>query len=98
MRRIIESAIMYGILKSNKERFAVAGEEVDESSGVKKERNLAIVKLMAYVISLIISYAILLWVGKWLWNNYLVPVTNFQKVTSLKQILAISILLKLMIN
>ena len=98
MRKIIESAVMYGILRSNREKFGVTGEEVDESAIIKKERNQAIVKLMAYVISLIVSYAILLWVGKWLWNSYLVPVTNFQQITSLKQILAISILLKLMIN
>jgi len=56
-------------------------------------------QLISFVLSLIVSQLLLLLVGKWLWNTYLVSVTDHVKpIDSIWHILGISVLLKLLIN
>ncbi len=51
----------------------------------------------AGAITFILTHLLLLFLGKFLWNNYLVNVTTIVKpLTSIFQLLAVSVLLKLL--
>lgn len=58
--------------------------------------NNPIVKALPAVVAVVVSQVILLLVGKFLWNNYLVKaVTMVKPLTSIVQLFAISVLLRL---
>jgi len=85
MRELIEKLVLHGL--RHKEDF-YGGSKVKLSS----------YHFIAFIISLIISQLLLLFVGKWLWNTYLTPIVNVKQIESIWTLLGISVLLKLLIN
>ena len=62
-------------------------------------RTISNYQLIAAIISLLITQLLLLFLGKWLWNNYLVKtVTGVKPLESIVQLIAISFLIKLLMN
>ena len=93
MRRVIEGVVYNFLQRSGNEYFT---NEVADNEKLKKLSNYQIIAL---IVSLIISQLILLLIGKWLWNSFLVPaVDNINALSSVWQLLGISLLLKLLIN
>ena len=91
MRDIIQSSVFNSMLCLTKN---------NENFSDKKEnyiRNVSILNLIASVISVVIVYALILLLGKYLWNNYLVEVSDSIKpIESLWTLLGISVLFKLL--
>lgn len=92
MRNFVEPFV-FKVLLNNRESFkSDIGEHLDM-------RVVSSYKLIAAIISLIITQLLLLFLGKWLWNNYLVKiVSGIKPLESIGQLIAISILIKLLIN
>jgi hypothetical protein len=87
MRTIIENFV-FNMLACNK----------SEDFSVSNKQNNSKMQMFAFLIGLIVSQLLLLLLGKWLWNSYLVSVVNVKQINSIWQLLGISILLKLLIN
>ena len=90
MKNIIETFVLNLLTRtSSKEQF-----EVDARSELKNMMNY---QLLAQFIAIIIVNALVLLFGKFLWNNYLVKlVSGVKQIDSVWQLLAISILLKML--
>ena len=92
MRKVIESAV-FKFLQNGSRLENFTSERILTTEKLKK---LSTYQLIAMFVSLIIMQLLLLLLGKWLWNSYLVPaVTSVKPIESVWQLLAISILLKL---
>ena len=86
MRDLIEKATIEFFKQNSPEGFS-------ENNDNKK------IELIASIVSLVIVQIILLFLGQWLWNDFLVPAINFaQPIESIWQLLAISVLIKLLLN
>ena len=93
MSKIIETFVLNSLLRCNKEHFSPNNLN---SENIKKFTNF---QLIAMIVSVIITQLLLLLFGKWLWNNYLIKTFNgVNPIESIWQLVAISILLKLLIN
>lgn len=93
MSKLIETFVLNSLLRCNKEHFKT---DKYSSESIKKFTNF---QLIAMIISLIISQLLLLLLGKFLWNNYLVKVfSGVNPIESVWQLLALSVLLKLLTN
>ena len=91
MRRVIES-VVYKCLQNG-------GSNENFTPEILKSKKLSNYHIIAIMISLLITQLILLVLGRWLWNTFLVPaVENVKPLDSVWQLLGISILLKLLIN
>ena len=56
-------------------------------------------KSLPLIISVVVSQIVLLLVGKFLWNRYLVKAVSFAKpITSIVQLFAVSVLLRLFVS
>lgn len=90
MKNIIETFVLNLLTRtSSKEQF-----EVDAKSEIKKLMNY---QLLARIIAFVIVNALVLLFGKFLWNNYLAKlVSGVKPIDSVWQLLAISILLKML--
>ena len=87
MRQVIESLLNYTLQKS--ENF----------SGGAMEKLSSNTKIIATIISFVVVQVTLLFLGKWLWNEYLVKaVTIVKPLESIWQILGVSVLLKLILS
>jgi hypothetical protein len=95
MSKIIESSVFKLLLnnRNNKETF---------NTNELSRENIKILtnyQLVAMIISVIITQLLLLLLGKWLWNTYLVnTVSGVKPLESIGHLIAISLLLKLLIN
>jgi len=93
MSKIIETFVLNSLLRCNKEHFET---DTMNSENIKKFSNF---KLIAMIVSVLITQVLLLSLGKWLWNNYLVKTFNgVNPIESVWQLVAISVLLKLLVN
>ena len=92
MRNFVEPFV-FKVLINNRESFSNNGKEHLDM------RTISNYQLIAAIISLIITQLLLLFLGKWLWNNYLVKtVTGVKPLESIVQLIAISFLIKLLMN
>ena len=90
MSQLIEKCIYNALSYTNQEHF-----NVNENSAYKMNK----LQLISFILGLILCQLLLLLLGKWLWNTYLVSVIdNVRPINSIWQILGISVLLKLLIN
>ena len=89
--KLLENFIFNNIINStNIEHF---NPKEDMKTIIQKLSNY---QLIALIISVVISQLILLMIGKFLWNNYLVKlVTAVKPVTNIFDIMALSLLFKL---
>ena len=96
MRQIIEQFVFQALVNSSKEEFGMMGDNPLTPENLKKRSTYQIIAL---IVSLIVSQFLLLFLGKWLWNEFLVPsVQSVNKLDSIWQIMGISVLLRLLIN
>lgn len=93
MSKIIETFVFNSLIRCNKEHFET---NKINSENIKKFSNF---QLIAMSVSVLLTQLLLLSLGKWLWNNYLVKTFNgINPIESVWQLIAISVLLKLLIN
>lgn len=86
MRNVIENVISK-ILKNN------------ITEGFTNVNIMNKIDIVAVIISVLLSQLLLLLLGKWLWNTYLVnSVSAINKIDSIWELFGISILIKLLIN
>ena len=86
MRNVIENVISK-ILKNN------------ITEGFTNVNIMNKIDIVAVIISVLLSQLLLLLLGKWLWNTYLVnSVSGINKIDSIWELFGISILIKLLIN
>ena len=96
MRQVIEQFVYQALVHSNKENFSAGNDNPMSAENLKK---LSMYQMIALIVSLIVSQLLLLVLGKWLWNEYLVPsIRTVNKLDSIWQLMGISILLRLLIN
>ena len=89
MRQMIESFVVNMLVRNSKEEFSV--------NSVNGLHQFSKYQLIAHAISLIVVNLLILLAGKYLWNNFSVKaVSGINKVSSIWELLAISILLKLL--
>jgi hypothetical protein len=93
MRNIVEPFV-FRVLLNNDKKLSQEGEN--------QAQNMSLVssyQILAMVVSVIVTQLLLLLLGKWLWNTYLVKiVSGIKPLENIGQLIAISILLKLLIN
>ena len=95
MSKVIQASVFKLLLNNhtNKETF-----NTNELSR-ENMKMLTNYQLVAMIISVVITQLLLLLLGKWLWNNYLVnTVSGVKPLESIGHLIAISLLLKLLIN
>ena len=95
MSKVIKASVFKLLLNNhtNKETF-----NTNELSR-ENMKMLTNYQLVAMIISVVITQLLLLLLGKWLWNNYLVnTVSGVKPLESIGHLIAISVLLKLLIN
>jgi len=87
MRSVIHNFTLEFLKKINPEGFTDTNENNNKY------------QLIAALISLVIINVLLLFLGKWLWNDFLVNVvTIVNPIDSIWQLLAVSVLSKLILN
>lgn len=85
MRKIIETLIKYSLHRP--ENFSGGAMETLGNN----------TKIIVSIATVLIMQVILMFLGKWLWNNYLVKaITIVNPLESIWQIMAISVLLQLL--
>ena len=93
MFKIIESFVFNCLVKSTEEKFS------NDSNSIDHIRHYSKLKMLAVLITLIMTQTLLLVIGKWLWNTYLInTVSGVKPINSVWQLLALSILFKLLFN
>ena len=98
MRQIIEDLIQYSWNNNNSaafEKFQNGGYNLQPQPLPEITKK----NIMPMVLSVIIVYLLLLFLGKYLWNNIVVDLFTFAKpIKSIWHLLGLSILVKLIIN
>ena len=86
--KLLQHFILNNIIKYQKEHFKSDKNIVD---------NISYYQMISFLITFFITQLILLLIGKFLWNNYLVNITTVVKpVKNITEILAISVLFNLL--
>ena len=78
------------------ERFLGVCAECFVAKGGAKENS--VMKLIPLVLAFVITYVLIIFVGKYLWNNCLVNVVTIAKPVTALQLLGVSILIRLLFN
>ena len=93
MRNIVEPFV-FRVLLNNDKKLSQEGENQAQNMNL-----ISSYQILAMVVSVIVTQLLLLLLGKWLWNTYLVKiVSGIKPLENIGQLIAISILLKLLIN
>lgn len=78
------------------EKFFGACAECFVAKGGAKDEGL--MKLLPLVLASVVTYVLIIFVGKYLWNNILVDVVTIAKPVTAIQLLGVSILMRLLFN
>jgi len=94
LQNIIEK-FFSNVMTKNKEQFMNAQGQIDIAALQSTENKAAV---MAFVITYLAIYILLLLLGKWIWNNMIVEMFSVVRpVDSIFNILGLAILVKLII-
>jgi hypothetical protein len=94
LQNIIEK-FFSNVMTKNKEQFMNANGQIDIAALQSTENKAAV---MAFVITYLAIYILLLLLGKWIWNNMIVEMFSVVRpVDSILNILGLAILVKLII-
>lgn len=94
LQNIIEK-FFSNVMTKNKEQFMNANGQIDIAALQSTENKAAV---MAFVITYLSIYILLLLLGKWIWNNMIVEMFSVVRpVDSILNILGLAILVKLII-
>lgn len=94
LQNIIEK-FFSNVMTKNKEQFMNANGQIDIAALQSTENKAAV---MAFVITYLAIYILLLLLGKWIWNNMIVEMFSVVRpVDSIFNILGLAILVKLII-
>jgi len=75
--------------------FGVCAECFVAKGGAKDD---GFMKLVPLVLAFVVTYVLIIFVGKYLWNNCLVNVVTIVKPVTAVQLLGVSILIRLLFN
>ena len=97
--KIIENFIFQTLVNNDTEGFINMDEDNSSINKLPAFKKLGRYQHIAFIASLIITNLVLLFFGKYIWNNYLTKaIKTVNPLDNIWELLAISILIKLMIN